>query len=207
MAVVADAGVAFAELAAKDGIVLEPQTFEWASEPGHLTVDDLADETGDPGVMQRAEVGVAAIKQIFNRLNGLVPVLDSCRGNKPYAAVLVHEPTLTIVEVDEVLHFSTPRLQSLDLYPHEVKVGFDIEAHKELCREHAPQTDKWRYGLASKTFGWHGLQRERAYHDALRDIAAWVMGYPPLVRIPAIDGDGKAAYERAKDELRARLGG
>lgn len=207
MPVVQDSATAFAEAAAKDGIVLEPQTFDWASEPGHLAVDELADETGDPGVMQRAEIGVAALEQIFNRFNGLVPVLQACRGNKPYVPVLVHEPTLTIVQVDELLHFSTPRLQSLELYPGEVQVGFDIEEFKELCRTHAPQTDKWRYGLASKTFGFHGLQRERAYHDAVRDIAAWVMGYPPVVRIAAVDGDGDAAYERAKDSLHSRLGG
>ncbi len=207
MAVVQDCETAFAEAAAKDGIALGAQTFEWASEPGHLAVADLADETGDPGVMQRAEIGVAAIEQIFKRLNGLEPVLHACRLNMPYTAVLVHEPTLTIVEVDDQLHFSTPRLQSLDLYPSEVRVGFDIAELKELCRENAAQTDKWRYGLASKCFGWHGLQKERAYHDAVRDIAAWVFGYPPLVRIAAIDGDGAAAYERAKDDLHGRLRG
>lgn len=205
MAVVQDSETAFAEAAAKDGIALEPQTFEWAAEPGHLALEELADETGDPGVMQRAEIGVAALSQIFNRLNGLVPVLHACRINLPFPAVLVHEPTLTIVEVDEVLHFSTPRLQTLELYPREVEVGFDVEEFKDLCRTHAPQSDRWRYGLASKCFGWHGLQRERAYHDAVRDIAAWVMGYPPLVRIPAIDGDGLAAYERATDDLHRRL--
>jgi hypothetical protein len=205
MPVVQDSEAAFAEAAARDGLVFDAQTFDWASEPGHLAVDELADETGDPGVMQRAEIGVAALEQIFNRFKGLVPVLQSCRVNKPFTPVLVHDPTLTIVEVDEVLHFSTPRLQSLDLYPREVRLGFDIEEYKELCRTHAPQTDRWRYGLASKCFGWHGLQNERAYHDAVRDIASWVMGYPPLVRIPAIDGDGAAAYERARDELHRRL--
>ena len=208
MAAVQDGVTAFAQAAAKDGIALELQSFDWASEPGHLAVDELADETGDPGVMQRAEIGVAALGQIFNGLNGLMPVLQSCRVNRPFTPVLVHEPTLTIVEVDDVLHFTTHRLQSLDSYPREVRVGFDIEEYKELCRTHAAQTDKWRFGLASKCFGWHGLQRERAYQDAVRDIAAWVMGYPPLVRIAAIDddGDGTAAYERARDELRSRLG-
>jgi hypothetical protein len=205
MAGAQDSGAAFAQAAARDGIVFELQTFDWASEPGHLAVEELADETGDPGVMQRAEIGVAALGQIFNRFKGLVPVLQSCRVNRPFTPVLVHEPTLTIVEVDEILHFSTPRLQSLDLYPREVRVGFDVDEYKELCRTHAPQTDRWRYGLASKCFGWHGLQNERAYHDAVRDIASWVMGYPPLVRIPAIDGDGVAAYERAREELHRRL--
>src|SRR5205085_8045167 len=117
MAVVGDVDSAFARAAAKDGLQLELQTFDWASEPGHLAVEELADETGDPGVMQRAEIGVAALEQIFNRFKGLVPVLQSCRINRPFTPVLVHEPTLTVIEVDDVLHFSTPRLQSLEAYP------------------------------------------------------------------------------------------
>ncbi len=207
MAVVADLDAVFAEAAAKDGVPLEAQSFDWASEPGHLAVEELADETGDPGVMQRAEIGVAALDQMFTRFKGLVPVLQSCRVNRPYTPVLVHEQSLTIIEVDDMLHFSTPRLQALDLYPREAQLGFDIERWKALCREHAPQTDRWRYGLASKCFGWHGLQNERAYQDAVRDIGAWVMGYPPLVRVAAIEVDGAAAYERASDELKRRLSG
>ena len=53
-----------------------------------------------------------------------------------------------------------------------------MDEYKELCREHAPKSDKWRYGMASKMFGFHGQQNERAYQDAIRDIGAWVMGLP-----------------------------
>ena len=63
----------FAEEAAKDGIALEPQTFSWASEPGHLAIGALADQTADPEVMQRAEIGVPALEQMFNRMGGLAP--------------------------------------------------------------------------------------------------------------------------------------
>jgi len=195
----------FAEAAAKDGIELEPHTFEWASEPGHLAVGYIADNSGIADVMQRAEIGVPALEQTFTRLRGLTPVLQSCRLVMPYPAVLVHMETGTLVEVDEVLHFTTARLTTLDAYPAEIPLGFDVKEYKELCREHAPKTDKWRYGLASKTFGFHGLQSERAYKDAVRDVAAWVMGFPPLLRVPAIDQDGVAAYERSKDMLQSKL--
>jgi hypothetical protein len=197
---------AYAAAAAKDGIELEPQTFTWASEPGHLAVSYIADQSGDQAAMQRAEIGAPALEQMFKRMKGLDPVLQSCRVERPYPAVLVHMETATLVELDSMLHFSSPRLLTLDLYPSEVKLGFDIEQYKELCREYAPKTDRWRYGLASKCFGWHGLQNERAYYDAIRDIASWVMGFPPLFRIPAIDEDGNAAYERTKDELAKRVG-
>ncbi len=197
---------ALAEAAARDGIELEPQMFAWASEPGHLAVAYLADQTGNPDIMQRAEIAVPALEQMFSRLRGLAPVLQSCRVNKPYMPVLVHMPTATLVEVDDVLHFTTARLTTLDLYPAEVPLGFDIGEYKALCREHAPTSDRWRYGLASKTFGFHGLQSERAYEDAVRDLASWVMGFPPLLRVAAIDGDGEAAYARIRDKLLSRLG-
>jgi hypothetical protein len=205
MAEVSDSEEALAVAAAKDGIELEPQQFEWASEPGHLAVSYLADESGDMDVMQRAEIAVPPLEQMFSRLKGLTPVLHSCRVNKPYMAVLVHMPTARLIEVDDVLHFTTARLTTLDLYPSEIPLGFDIDEYKDLCREYAPQSDKWRYGLASKMFGFHGLQPERAYQDAVRDLATWVMGFPPLIRIPAIDGDGAAAYARAKDALLSKL--
>ena len=175
-------------------------------EPGHLAVSYLADQSGMPDVMQRAEIAVPALEQMFGRLKGLMPVLHSCRVNMPYMAVLVHMPSATLVEVDDVLHFTTQRLTTLDLYPAEVPLGFDIKEYKELCREHAPTSDKWRYGMASKMFGFHGQQNERAYQDAVRDLAAWVMGLPPLLRVPAIDGDGAAAYARVKDALMSRAG-
>ena len=54
-------------------------------------------------------------------------------------------------------------------------------------------------------FGFHGVQNERAYEDAIRDIASWVMGLSPLIRVPAIDGDGVAAYARVKDALLSKL--
>ncbi len=197
----------YAAAAAKDGIELEPQTFTWASEPGHLAVAYLADQSGDPAIMQRAEIGAPALQEMFRRMKGLDPVLQSCRLTKPYPAVLVHMPTATLVELDCSLHFSSGRLQTLDLYPGEVPLGFDIKEYKELCREYGPKVDRWRFGLASKTFGFHGMQNERAYRDAVRDIAVWVMGFPPLFRVPAIDEDGEAAYERSKDKLMKKLGG
>ena len=198
---------ALAAAAEKDGIELETAQFEWASEPGHLAVAYLADQSGNPDVMQRAEIAVPALEQMFTRLKGLMPVLHSCRVNMPYMPVLIHMQTATIVEVDDVLHFTTGRLTTLDLYPGEVPLGFDIKEYKELCREHAPKSDKWRYGMASKMFGFHGQQNERAYQDAIRDIGAWVMGLPPLIRVPAIDVDGAEAYERVKDALMSRAGG
>ena len=43
-------------------------------------------------------------------------------------------------------------------------------------------------GLAAKGFGFGGVPRERAYRDALIDLAVPAMGYPPVVRLPFFDG-------------------
>lgn len=195
---------ALAAEAAKDGIELEPHQFEWASEAGHLGLAYLADQTGNMEIMQRAEIAIPALESMFMRLKGLMPVLHACRVNVPYMPVLVHLQSATLVEVDDALHFTTMRLTTLDLYPPEVPLGFDIKEYKELCREHAPTSDKWRYGLASKMFGFHGLQNQRAYEDAMRDLGSWVMGLSPLIRVAAVDGDGVAAYARVKDSLLSR---
>ena len=70
-----------------------------------------------------------------------------------------------------------------------------------LCRELAPRTDAIDRGLAAKGFGFGGVPRERAYHDALRDLAVPAMGHPPLVRVAVPDGDGAAAYAAARRSL------
>ena len=99
--------------------------------------------------------------------------------------------------------FGSARLLALDLYPAAAALGFDSEEHRELCRALAPSTDLLSRGMPAKGFGFGGVLRERAYHDALRDLATPAMGHPPLVRIAALDGDGAAAYQRHRPELLA----
>ena len=80
-------------------------------------------------------------------------------------------------------------------------VAVDRDEHVRLCREWAARTVRLDRGLAAKGFGFGGRQRERAYHDALRDLATPAMGHPPVLRIAAVDGDGAAAYARHRDAL------
>jgi hypothetical protein len=46
-----------------------------------------------------------------------------------------------------------------------------------------------------------GVQRERAYHDSLIDLATPAMGGPAVIRVAAVDGDGEAAYRRHRESL------
>ena len=131
---------------------------------------------------------------IYARLKGDVSVLHAARENLLLPVELVHAPTGTVVEVDEPQHFTSFRLVALELYPR--RRGRRLRPRR--VRGAVPRVGRAerppRRGLAAKGFGFGGVQRERAYHDALRDLAAPAMGHPPVLRIAALDGDGAAAY-------------
>ena len=146
---------------------------------------------------------LAPLGAIYARLGGDVSVLHASRENLLLPVELVHEPTGTVIEVDESHHFTSFRLAALELYPEAAAVGFDLDEHRELCRAWSARTDGLDRALAAKGFGFGGIQRERAYHDALLDLAAPAMGHPPVVRVAAVDGDGAAAYRRHRASLLA----
>ena len=140
---------------------------------------------------------------IYARLKGDVSVLHASRENLLLGVDLVHGPTGTVIEVDEAAHFTSFRLAALELYRPDAALGFDVGEHAALCREWCARTDGLDRGLAAKGFGFGGRQRERAYHDALRDLALPAMGHPPVLRVAAVDGDGAAAYARHRQALLA----
>ena len=196
-----DTSPEFAQAAAEDGIVLGHQSFDWLSEQGHFGLERVAMERRDPALREPVTAAVEVLSAIYSRLKGDRAVLQSARSNLLLAVDLVHEPTGTLIEVDEAVHFTSDRLAALDLYPPNVAVGFDLNQYKELCRACSAKTDGFARGLPAKGFGFGGVQRERAYHDALRDLATPAMGHPRLVRIVALDSDGAAAYRRHRDAL------
>jgi hypothetical protein len=197
---------AFAYAAAADGIALGSQSFDWFCEQGHVGLERVAKARRDPRLAAPVTAALAHLGAIYARLNGDLSVLRASRENLLLPVELVHEPTGTVIEVDESLHFTTFRLAALELYPEDMAVGFDLDEHKELCRAWCTRTDGLDRGLPAKGFGFGGLQRERAYRDALLDLAAPAMGHPPVVRIAAVDGDGANAYRRHRAAL-LRLNG
>ena len=187
----------FAQAAAADGIVLEPRSYDWLSEQGHVGLERVAKARRDPAIVEPVKAALSVLAAIYARLGGDVSVLRASRENLLLPVDLVHAPTGTVIEVDDAPHFTSFRLAALELYPE----GFDVEEQKALCREWAPRTDGLDRGLAAKGFGFGGLGRERAYRDALFDLAVPAMGHPPVIRIAAVDGDGAAAYRRHRDAL------
>ena len=198
---------AFARAAAEDGVVLESQAFDWLCEQGHVGLERVAKARRDPALVAPVKAALEPLAAIYARLKGDVTVLHAARENLLLPVELVHEPTGTVIEVDEAAHFTSSRLAALELSPADAAVGFDVAEHEALCRDWCAQTDGLDRGLAAKGFGFGGRQRERTYHDALRDLATPAMGHPPLVRIAAVDGDGAAAYARHRAELLSLAGG
>ena len=197
---------AFADAAAKDGIELGSASFDWLCEQGHVGLERVAKARQDPALVGPVTAALEVLGRIFARLNGDLSVLHAARENLLLPLQLVHRPTGTVIEVDDAAHFTSFRLAALDLYPDGAELGFDLTHYKELCRAGAATSDGLERGLAAKGFGFGGVQRERAYHDALRDLATPAMGHPPLVRIAAVDGDGAAAYRRSRSSLASLRG-
>jgi len=186
--------------------VLGSQSFDWLCEQGHVGLERVAKARRDASLVRPVTAAVQRLGAIYARLKGDVSVLHASRENLLLPVDLTHAPTGTVVEVDGSPHFTSFRLTALELYPVDAVVGFDLDEQKALCRAWCSSTDGLQRGLAAKGFGFGGGQRERAYHDALRDLATPAMGHPPLVRIAAVDGDGAAAYRRHRTRLLALLG-
>ena len=199
-----DVQSAFAQAAARDGIVLGSQSFDWLCEQGHLGLERVARR--DPALVGPVTVVLEPLERIYARLKGDLSVLHASRANVLLPVDLVHEASGTMIEVDASPHFTSFRLAALELYPDDVAVGFDLDEYKELCRAWCSETDGLGRGLPAKGFGFGGLQQERAYQDALRDLATPAMGHPPVIRVAAADGDGTAAYRRHRASLLRLLG-
>jgi hypothetical protein len=189
---------AFAAAAAADGIDLRPATFDWLSEQGHVGFERVAKSRRDPVIVAPARAAIEVLASICASLRGDASVLAASRENLLLPVELYHEASGTVIAVDGREHFTSFRLAALDLYPPGIVAGFDLDEHRELCRELAPATDVLQRGLAAKAFGFGGVARERAYNDSLLDLATPAMGHPAVIRIAAVDGDGAAAYARGR---------
>jgi hypothetical protein len=198
-----DTRAAFAQAAAEDGIALESQSFDWLCEQGHIGLERVAKARRDPALVAPVTAALTVLASIYARLKGDPAVLRASRENLLLPVDLVHAASGTVIEVDGPEHFTSARLLALDLYPPGTAVGFDLDAYRQLCHDWCRRSDALSRGMPAKGFGFGGVQRERAYHDALRDLATPAMGHPPLIRIAALDGDGEAAYARHRDRLLA----
>lgn len=185
---VGDCERAFVAAAAADGIVLSRARVPWLNQRGHLGLPDAA------------QAARAVLADIFAALGG-DPVAQARKRLTALPGDFIHEPTGTFIEIDESQHFTSYRLLTLDHYPVDVPLGFEQDEYRSLCRQWSARSDKYRAAKAAVGFGEGGRQRQRAYHDALRDLAVPAVTGVPLIRVAAPDRDGAAAYQRAREQL------
>ncbi|MFN3006641.1 DUF7255 family protein [Mycolicibacterium wolinskyi] len=186
---------AIAELARRDGIELVAQSVPWLNRRGHLGLPE--------GAVDRAVV--SALERMYCGLGGDLALLASAP-DTPLRGDFQHPDTGTLIEVDESQHFTSFRLQTFALYPAGTPLGFDVGHYLATCGLWRRSADGYFRAKAARGFGAGGRQRQRAYYDALRDLATPAMGLPPLIRIEVADGDPVDAYRRHRDRLCAALG-
>lgn len=128
---------------------------------------------------------MASLERIFDALGGNRDA-QAAKRITPLPGDFLHEPTGTLVEIDEHQHFTSHRLTALDLYPPSAPLGYDIDEYRDLCRTWAPRADRYRATKSAVGFGSGGRQRQRAYHDALRDLAAPFLGTRQWCESPSL---------------------
>jgi len=108
--------LAFAEAAQKDGVVLAEPWLDWLCEQGHLGIGRIADESEDDAFIDRVAAPVELLGEIYYDLGGDLAVRYACRANLLIPGGFIHEPSGTLIELDEVPHFTSFRLMTLDRY-------------------------------------------------------------------------------------------
>lgn len=185
---VGDCENAFLEAARGEGLGLARCKTPWLNQRGHFGLPDRASNVTGP------------LHDIFLSLGGQAPE-QAAKRTTALPGDFIHVETGTIIEIDELQHFTSFRLKSFKYYPAGYPLDFGVEEYQELCRRFAPKADKYRQAKAAAAFGPGGRQRQRAYYDALRDLATPAMGHPPIIRVPAPDGNGAAAFERNRERI------
>lgn len=180
---------AFALAAAADGIRLDTQSVPWICQRGHYALPS-------------GSVAREALASIYAAFDGNAVALEAAPATR-LTGDFVHAASKTVIEVDEHQHFTSARLTSFDSYPAAALLGFDPVAYAEMCGVWRLRADRAFAHKAARGFGPGGRQRQRAYYDALRDLAAPEMGYSPVIRILAPDGDGQAAYGKHRGRMLA----
>jgi len=160
---------------------------DWLTRNGHLK----------PDVHQRLpSTTIRALDWILEALDGDRQALAA----KPRGSMRVDfllEPQGVVVEYDEVQHFTSARLKTLALYPAQPVLGFDPHEYATIVERWRANGDRgFAHKQAAEFPGPSGRMRQRAYFDALRDLAAPHFGNGPILRIPAPDNDYDSAVKR-----------
>ena len=146
-------------------------------------------------------------------LDKILDVLDGDRvvhaekSPRRLSSDFIHLHSSTWVEFDEVQHFTSWRLLTLQMYPDGLAGLTDVAEYSQLCEEWSPKADgAWRNKPAAGFPGPSGRARQRAYFDAVRDLCVPAMTGETIIRVPAPGLTGDAAWSRYGDRVRTATG-
>jgi hypothetical protein len=193
---VPDLHLAVREAASAAGIELVVgMPLPWLSGRGHF--NELV-QAHAPGEV------IDALAKIHERLGGQREVLATKRPGTAPTPDLTSATMGCLIEVDEVQHFSSARVTSLDCYPASARLGFDLSEYRALVQQWKARADRAFAHKVSPDFpAPGGRQAQRAYNDALRDLLAPVFTEHPVIRIPAPDRSLAGVVDRLKLALAA----
>jgi very-short-patch-repair endonuclease len=177
-------------LAKAAGLALERSVaMPWLSNRGHLN-----SVIGGDAVVQR-------LRAMHAMLHGDARLLASKRASASTRLDFVFCKLNLIIEVDELQHFTSERLATLERYPADAELAFDVERYRAEVERWRHKADRYRASKPAADFPFAGGRRaQRAYFDACRDLTAPVHGLRVL-RIPAPERDGALAFRRFMEAL------
>lgn len=163
----------------------------WLTPRGHL----------DPGVASHLpDEARLALDRILVAIDGDPATLAAKRRGSMRVDFMTS--TALVVEYDEVQHFTSARQKTLGLYPPDAPLGFDLAAYAGLVERWRSKGDRaFAHKTAADFPGPAGRQRQRAYFDAFRDLAAPAFEAGPVIRIPCPDDDYAAGVRALKEAL------
>ncbi|PWK71488.1 hypothetical protein LX99_04512 [Mucilaginibacter oryzae] len=101
-----------------------------------------------------------------------------------------------LFEFDEIQHFSSARLKSLNNYPPTLKVNYSIADWKNWCVTYSSKADTYRFNKTTKDFDFKGGRTcQRAYLDCFRDILPQHNGLNPTLRIADFEVKGIFTFD------------
>lgn len=126
----------------------------------------------------------STIDKIFKLLNGDITANQTKRSVALDCDAYFGGQYNFIFEFDELQHFSSSRLKTIENYPSGLKVNFDLANWKRLCQIHNDKADSYRKTKTTTDFNFvGGRTAQRAYLDCFRDLLPEIQGLNPTLRI------------------------
>ncbi len=126
----------------------------------------------------------STIDKIFKSLNGDITANQTKRSVALDCDAYFGGQYNFIFEFDELQHFSSSRLKTIENYPSGLRVNFDLANWKRLCQIHKDKADNYRKTKTTTDFNFvGGRTAQRAYLDCFRDLLPEIQGLNPTLRI------------------------